>query len=134
MREILFRGKRVDNGEWIEGFFTKSGDRTFILIDNDFAVGYVKMKEVIPETVGQYTGLTDKNGKKIFEGDIVKEPYGWAGLVTFCTDGIGSCGCCVPEFEGSGFKAIIKNLDKGVSMSNCLVIGNIHDNPELYFR
>lgn len=71
MREILFRGKRVDNGEWVEGYYAKSGDKTFILVDNDIAVGYVIMKEVIPETVGQFTGVIDRTGKKIFEGDIV---------------------------------------------------------------
>lgn len=68
MREILFRGKRVDNGEWIEGFFAKSGDKTFILIDSDIAFGYVTMKEVLSETIGQYTGLTDKNSKRFLRG------------------------------------------------------------------
>lgn len=128
MREILFRGKRVDNGEWVEGFFTKSGDRTFILIDNDFAVGYVKMKEVIPETVGQYTGLTDKNGKKIFEGDILSErPDGNKRVYV---------GTAEWDDERALFRFIIKDNPKyfaclGTYSTSYKVIGNIHDNPEL---
>lgn len=138
-REILFRGKRVDNGEWIDGFFAKSGDKTFILIDNDIAVGYVAMKEVIAETVGQFTGLTDKNGTKIFEGDIVCTRYSdgeicCSGDVQFCYGVYGAEWIEQKKNKGmvGGWGQLhnLRRFDDDI-INNIEVIGNIYDNPEL---
>ena len=75
MREILFRGKRIDNGEWVEGYYFCSRDlhreynHKIHPLDSDWSY------EIDPSTISEFTGLTDKNGKKIFEGDIIKHYF-----------------------------------------------------------
>ena len=68
MREILFRGKRIDDDEWFEGGVLREKDYVAITTTCPDYHGWLEFVEVIPETIGQFTGLTDKNGKKIFEG------------------------------------------------------------------
>ena len=131
MREILFRGKRTDNGEWIEGYAAMSGG-TFIICDNGLTYGGFIVYEVIPETVGQFTGLTDKNGKRIFEGDI------WrfkrfnnvhVGEIVFNVTAASFIMCYQLIVGVYGEKATQKLL---LSVcDNIEVIGNIHDNPGL---
>ena len=127
MREILFRGKRTDNGEWVYGNYCiaekldKSGVEYFIIeIEAEGSQYYV-----IPETVGQYTGLKDKNGKRIFEGDILK--FADADGRDVYLNVVFEDGAFLMEEDGVINSDLIPSYD-------CLgveVIGNIYDNPEL---
>ena len=74
MRPIIFRGKRVDGGGWVEGYYTHSDSYWIRVIkrDEDGNVIFSRIYEVLPETVGQFTGLEDKEGKKIWEDDIIR--------------------------------------------------------------
>ena len=117
-REILFRGKRIDTKEWVYGnyleFNSKSGLKTYIILPNGTRI------EVIPETVGEFTGLTDKNVVKIFEDDLL-EDFKYPVV-----------------YEDGSFCATIEYdlIRCWLNSDNCNletleVIGNIHDNPEL---
>ena len=126
MREILFRGKRADGGGWAYGSLMRYNPthKTADIFLQGFDVSFT----VDINTVEQFTGLLDKNGTEIFEGDIVRHGYydRIIRVVEYSTDGeMGSCGCCYDRFVGAGFVAY------GVDLTDCYVIGNIHDNPEL---
>lgn len=121
MREILFRGKREDNGEWVEGFYTEAcAMKTGAIIENSDDDYYVD-----PATVGQYTGLQDKNGNKIFEGDIIS--YNGSKEVVYFDTSIRIP--CFTTGIGSGSSTALHPYK--ISKRH-IVIGNIHDNPELW--
>lgn len=137
MREILFRGKRLGNGEWVEGYYAKCQEPI------NHGIGYILPKvkslefgniiciggfiEVIPDTIGQYTGLTDRNGTRIFEGDIVE-------VGDFNSeDGYGEIMWDeqTARFAISGSTNILFADFDNYFGNEIEVIGNIHDNPEL---
>lgn len=149
MREYLYRGKRTSNGEWVEGNLIKSKHNCYIITAEDiyYAVvssnghGSVDLNIVANDTIGEYTGLCDKNGKKIFEGDIVltqayrDKPHSskfkekrFVGVVDYI----------IPKYEPLKWIVRIDNEEhykyccgSWSEFYDCEVIGNIHDNPEL---
>lgn len=134
-RQLLFRGKRVDNGEWVEGDLIHKQvwkcSLTIIRISDDGFDHYEEF-EVIPETVGEFTDLTDKNGNKIFEGDVVSyedcpaSDYYRETIIVNCgaiefSDGM----FYVTERETVEMDDLVYN-----GTMECDVIGNIYDKDE----
>lgn len=146
MREILFKAKRIDNGKWIEGYYTECSGKAFVGIDISsmfeiFCAPVIKWFRVNPKTLCQFTGLCDKNGKKIWESDIIsyqrdnddcpfpnkdtKKRFGkvfYQGFRSTFAIGMGK----------NGSRSINDDLWKYVQNGNRVeVIGNQFDNPEL---
>lgn len=143
MREILFRAKLIDNGEWVEGYYiyhikrticpigdsVKPEDEQHVIMQDGFSDWNMPRNTVVfdidPETVCQYTGLTDKNGKKVFIGDIIR-----------CSKGCPHEVIWLQEYGGTyvgGMPAVyLSGLLEGYAWTGEEEkIGNIFDNPEL---
>lgn len=113
-REILFRGKQVGNDKWVEGGYYENNTGKYII--SPAFVAHL----IIPSTVGQFTGLTDRNSTKIFDGDIVRYCDDWIGKIEYDSD-------------SALFAVIFADGDDDnfgrVSCGDCEVIGNIYDSP-----
>lgn len=143
MREILFRGKRKDNGEWVYGSLVKRECGCFIYYEtpDEFCqIGnWLDSVEVIPETVGQYTGLKDKDGRKIFEGDVTQidiEPGGaWhfpkRYEICYEDEDTGAFTHRVIDKNHAHYGHAFADPEDGMLPTWMRIIGNIHDNPEL---
>lgn len=128
MREILFRGKRTDNGEWVYGVPVKDNHGETVMVESVYECEEYNCRGanclyVNENTVEQYTGLTDKNGKTIFEGDIVKGHWGTLFTI-FCDE-------ARLQLRTRSQLGIERDIDYYQGYNDIEVIGNIYDNPEL---
>lgn len=142
MREIIFRGKEKHTAKWVYGVFACKDEtayafaedykrytvtvyKRYYIVEDELAdwglLNRLACYEVTLETIGQYTGMTDKNGDMIFEGDVVRLPA------------IYGSGYATVEFCGTAFKAVGESFAYRIS-GNMEIVGNIHDNPELRFK
>lgn len=156
MREIKFRGKRIDNGEWVYGYYVVSSvynhDDVFVRWIHEIINTEGQRFEIQTETVGQYTGLKDKNGNEVYEGDVVKFKEGEQGkedsfyerrsVVYGLRGGFEIAGKPAQDYYTCEDGVIIRNYmwhsprhfttpEMYFEIKEVEVIGNIHDNPEL---
>lgn len=132
MREIKCRGKRVDNGEWVYGSFVSNGGLCHIMFGDvftdDFDYLYFSNRpEVLENTVGQFTGLCDKNGKEIYEGDILHDGRGEDGVVKY----LESTAMFVLFVNNQTWYLNEGDPNRSTQLQYIEIVGNIHENPEL---
>ncbi len=137
-REILFRGKEIKTGKWIEGDLLRMGGHSFIFPDP--APKGFNQYEVDPETVGQFTGVKDKNGTRIFEGDLisvddypfVNEDGQWNYVAEFDWDEVNlAFGAFFRQRKDSNVWGISEGCPCDLEDVDFEIVGNIHDNPEM---
>lgn len=130
MREILFKAKRIDNGEWIEGCYVTSDGKSFICMDivEHYCVIALRWFEIDPETLCQFTGICDKNGNRIWENDILMAHLdeSYPEDVTYETVEWGVAGWVGHEANSIGRQYLDEFDTKYYE-----VVGNTFDNPEL---
>ena len=133
MRDILFRGKRLDNGKWVYGYYVHQYKADEIYLPEPDEDGF-ESRHISPETVGQYTGLKDNNGNRIFEGDIVDYEDEAPGQYEY-HDSLFINRGVIKYSEGSFYftNAVAANLQDFVykGVLDCMVVGNIYDNPQI---
>lgn len=136
MREVLFRGKRTDTGEWVYGSLVYwPGDDeigTIVVFESEDEAGFIfgEHIEVYLNTVGQYTGKLDAIGEKIFEGDVCEERFACDTEryeILYSGSSFSHRNITVQEKYGTSFD----DVESGMDPSLMKIIGNIHDNPEL---
>lgn len=142
MREILFRGKRIDNGEWVEGSLVIHPGNEVKIYTEEIHQGikFLGIYEVDPSTVCQYTGLMDKNGNRMFDGDIIDISYFLTKNRAVVKFGKYKQSDMSSDYEcgNQGFYVSVENNEHGTYRHDlyfyahkCKVIGNIFDNQEL---
>lgn len=135
MREILFRGKQTTSSEWSYGYTYSDGKKTYIAYEGEKDC---IIHEVIPSTVGQYTGLNDRNGTRVFEGNIIKAgeqkfivKFGKCGGVENIDEDVGYIGFYITPVNVKYADTYRTDILFWISTYGVEVIGNIHNNPEL---
>ena len=123
MRKIKFRGKRIDTGEWVYGSLIQWQGGFCTIYGKQLSTLYPLVYDVIPDTVGQYTGLQDRNGQDVYEGDLLRTPEGNIMIAEWVGSGIVTR-CLTPTYDG------MMNTNR-YAFPVSEKIANVHDNPEL---